>query len=122
MNQDAHSHGDHDHHSHDRRNHDHRSDAEAGSAIAAYLTGLGAVDNGVATGAPAPLSPLSRVLASVTATIGDHPATVLFAGLAPGFAGLYQVNLIVPQLVTGDYPLVVSADGVRSNAGIVSIR
>jgi uncharacterized protein (TIGR03437 family) len=46
----------------------------------------------------------------------------VFAGLAPGFAGLYQVNLIVPDLVPGDYPLQVSAANVPSNTAVISIR
>jgi adhesin/invasin len=62
------------------------------------------------------------VTAVVTATVGGQPATVLFAGLAPGYAGLYQVNLVVPQLVPGDYPLQISAGGVASNTAIVSVR
>jgi uncharacterized protein (TIGR03437 family) len=96
--------------------------APAGSLVAAYLTGLGATDNPVATGAAALSSPLSRVTATVTATVGGQPASVQFAGLAPGYAGLYQVNLVVPQLPAGDYPLQVSAGGFQSNAALISVR
>ncbi len=96
--------------------------ATIGSTIAAYATGLGAVDNPVATGTAAPTNPLSRTLAQVQATIGGQPAQVMFAGLAPGFAGLYQVNIVVPQLAAGDYALQIIAGGVPSNTATVSVR
>jgi uncharacterized protein (TIGR03437 family) len=90
--------------------------ATAGSVIAAYLTGLGPVQPPMATGAEAPLNALSRTTDSVTATIGGLPATVVFSGLAPGYTGLYQVNVQVPQLTAGQYPLQISVNGVASNA------
>jgi len=46
----------------------------------------------------------------------------VFAGLAPGYAGLYQVNLVVPQLARGDYPLQVTAGGAAANTAIVSVQ
>ena len=56
--------------------------------------GDGATDNPVASGAASPLDPLSRV----TIASGGNPgrqlcAGVLFAGLTPGWVGLYQINL-----------------------------
>ena len=95
--------------------------AAAGSFIVAYLTGGGAVDNAVATGAPNPSSPLSRVVASPSATIGGQPADVLFLGLVPGFVGLLQANLKVPQLASGDYPLVITIGTARSNAPLITV-
>jgi len=96
--------------------------AAAGSYISAFMTGLGPVDNPVSTGLPTPANPLSRVTNPVTATIGGQPATVLFAGLAPGFAGFYQVNLTVPQLQPGDYALQIAVAGVASNTGVITVR
>jgi adhesin/invasin len=95
--------------------------APAGSVIAAYLTGLGKVSPAVASGSAAPASPLSTVSA-VTASIGGVPAKVSFAGLAPGFAGLYQINVEVPALASGHYDLRISVQGSGSNAAPISIR
>ena len=96
--------------------------ASVGSFISAYMTGLGPVDSPVPTGQAASANPLSQVTSSVTATIGGQPATVLFAGLAPDFAGLYQVNVTVPQLAPGDYPLQITVAGLASNTGTISVR
>jgi uncharacterized protein (TIGR03437 family) len=96
--------------------------AAAGSIVAAFLTGLGAVNPSVATGAAAPASPLSLVSATVTATIGNVSAPVQFAGLAPGFAGLYQVNIQVPQMAAGQYMLQVSAGAALSNSASIYVQ
>lgn len=96
--------------------------AKAGSTIMAYLTGAGAVSNQPADGAGASSSPLSQVSSNVTATIGGKSAEVSFAGLAPGFVGLWQANIVVPSgLTNGDLPLVVTVDGQSSNSGNVSV-
>jgi len=47
---------------------------------------------------------------------------VSFAGLAPGFVGLWQVNVVVPAgLTQGDYPLTVTVGGQTSNGANVSV-
>jgi uncharacterized protein (TIGR03437 family) len=44
-------------------------------------------------------------------TIGGTPATVSFAGVVPGAAGVYQINVQVPAAAAnGDLPVVVQAD------------
>jgi uncharacterized protein (TIGR03437 family) len=96
--------------------------AAVGSTILAYLTGAGAVSPPVADGQPAGSNPLSKVTPTVTASIGSKSATVSFAGLAPDFVGLWQVNVVVPAgLAQGEYPLVISVDGQSSNAANVSV-
>jgi len=96
--------------------------AKAGGTIIAYLTDAGAVSNQPADGAPAGSSPLSQVTAAVAATIGGQDATISFAGLAPGFVGLWQFNIVVPSGVTaGDLPLVVTVGGQKSNSANVSV-
>lgn len=96
--------------------------ASPGEAIVIYLTGTGVVDNVVATGAPAAVSPLSRVQADVRVTIGDVLASVEFAGLTPAFAGLTQVNARVPSLLPGAYPVVITVNGVASNSALVTVK
>jgi uncharacterized protein (TIGR03437 family) len=95
--------------------------AAVGSVIVAYLTGQGAVNNAVATGVAAPASPLSQAALPVGAALGGKPAEVLFAGLTPGFVGLLQVNLKVPQLEAGDHQLVITIGGEGSNPAMVAV-
>jgi len=61
-----------------------------------FLTGLGAVSPAGRDGAAASASPLSLVTADVKVYVGGRQATVLFKGLAPGLAGLYQINFTIP--------------------------
>jgi len=96
--------------------------AKAGSTIMAYLTGSGAVNPPIADGAPAPTTPLINITSPHSATIGSASAQVSFAGLAPGFVGLVQMNIVVPSgLAKGDYPLTVTIAGQQSNSALVSV-
>jgi adhesin/invasin len=70
----------------------------------------------VTSGQPAPSAPVARTTLPVAATLRGAPAIVDFSGLAPGFAGLYQVNLLVPEIAAGTAEVVLSVDGVSSNA------
>jgi uncharacterized protein (TIGR03437 family) len=96
----------------------------AGEAIIIYCTGLGEVNPAVPTGSAAPLAPLSTTVSPVSVTIGGVPATVLFQGLTPGFAGLYQVNAQVPSGVTpgSQVPVVITSAGQPSQPVTIAVR
>jgi uncharacterized protein (TIGR03437 family) len=94
---------------------------QAGSLISVYLTGQGPVVPPVATGSPAPASPLARAVYPVDAIFGEHLAEIISAGLCPGAIGLFQVTVRVPAVRTGAYRLVVKVNGVPSNAIIIDV-
>ena len=73
------------------------SPAAPGEIVLLYVTGLGAVTPAVADGDAGPVGPLSVVEGSLSVSIGGAPARIHYAGLAPGFAGLYQINCTVPE-------------------------
>ena len=98
--------------------------AAPGETVVLYLTGLGPVSNGPAAGQPASLTTLSQTTLSPTVTIGGFNATVAFAGLTPGYIGLYQINVAVPGALpsgtTAD--VTVSANGITSNTAKLPVH
>jgi uncharacterized protein (TIGR03437 family) len=98
--------------------------AAAGDIIQVFTTGLGATNPPAQTGRAAPANPPSVVVNMVTATVGGINAPVHFAGLAPGFVGLYQVNVQIPAGVTpgSAVPLVLIQEGVPSNTVTLAVK
>jgi len=98
--------------------------AKAGDVVVVYCTGLGATNPAMRSGEAALPSPLAKATTPVQVTIGGQPAVVHYAGLTPGFVGLYQVNVQVPSGVTpgSSVPLVISQDGVPSNTVTLAVR
>lgn len=82
--------------------------AAPGEYLILYLTGLGEVSPAIQPGRPGgdggALGALNRVTATVTATISGQNAPVVFAGLAPGFVGVYQLNIQAPAGLTPGRP------------------
>lgn len=79
--------------------------ARKGDYVIFYGTGAGAqlvnAGNGqpltIKDGEAASNNPLAATASLPTATIGGKTATVYFSGLAPGFVGLWQLNVQVPN-------------------------
>ncbi len=84
--------------------------AKAGDNISLFATGIQATPGGVVVDAPAGVS-------GVTATVGTATATVSFAGLVA--VGEFQVNIVVPNLTAGEYPVVIRYNGLSSQSGII---
>lgn len=103
---------------------DTQSPARAGDAMSAFCTGLGAVDPPAPVGEQAPFDPLSRTVNEVTVLVDGRPAQMLFAGLAPGFAGLYQVNFVIPAGVTPGpaVPVTLTVDGKTSPPVTIAVE
>ena len=96
--------------------------AHAGEVITVYASGLGAVVPASVAGQPAPENPLSLVEQTTAASIGGVPAPVLFAGLAPGFSSLYQVNIQVPPGVPAGTRLLVISNAGNASQGLLTIQ
>jgi len=97
--------------------------AAAGEVLLVYCTGLGAVNPPVASGVASPTPP--AIAATLpTVTIQGTAAPVEFAGLAPGFAGLYQINVKVPTGLTAGstVPLVVAVGSRAGNTVTIALK
>ena len=86
--------------------------AAVGETLTVYCVDLGAVAPALADGAPGTGAEIT--VATPTATIGGANAVVSFHGTAPGFVALYQVNVTVPKVSSGNQPLVLAINGVSS--------
>jgi uncharacterized protein (TIGR03437 family) len=96
--------------------------AKSGSTVTAYAIGSGPVSPSVADGVGSPTNPPALITSPVSVTIGSKTAQTSFAGLAPGFVGLVQLNIVVPSgLTTGDYQLEVTIAGQASNSAAISV-
>ena len=84
--------------------------AAPGDHIQLYATGIQSSPAGVIPGA-------GSNIPGVTATIGTTPATVEFAGLVA--VGEFQVNILVPNLANGEYPVTIKFNGQTSQANII---
>jgi uncharacterized protein (TIGR03437 family) len=96
--------------------------AKRGDALVIYGTGQGAVapavDDGVAAG-----TSLSSSTAPPNVFLAGKQMAVQFSGLAPGFAGLWQVNVpLAADAPTGTDMELTVVSGPSSNKLLVSVK
>jgi len=95
---------------------DPRNAARSNSRVQIFATGLGKVRPDWPTGLAAPLEQPPTVSADVRAFLDRAPVAVTRATLAPGYVGLYLIELQLPAIVNaGPAELYISADGQESN-------
>ena len=84
---------------------------QTGAFISIYCTGLGELANAS-----------TAILPQVS--VGNIAAQVTFSGLAPGFAGLYQVNVQIPAGVApgSAVPVILTSAGVSSNTATIVVQ
>jgi uncharacterized protein (TIGR03437 family) len=94
--------------------------ARPNEIVIIYVTGLGVLTPAVATGA---LSGGNLAVAAPTVTVDGVAAVLDYAGGAPGYAGLNQINLRIPPntRTAANIPLVVTAGGKQSNAATIPV-
>lgn len=94
------------------------SAARRGSIVQVYATGEGLTQPPAVTGSVT--AGIVTPVGKVSATVGEIPAEVVFAGAAPqAVAGLFQVNLRIPQnALAGSNTLSISVGGISSQTGV----
>lgn len=96
--------------------------AQEGETIAVFMSGLGTVSPAVADGVAAPSSPLSKTTSTFSADISGTPANIAYQGLAPGYAGLYQVNIQIPTgLKSGDNAIGMQGPDSYNSEAFISV-
>ncbi len=94
--------------------------AQQSGGVVIYATGLGAAVSPVATGQAAPGA--SPMAAPVQVWLGGIAVRPLYAGLAPGLAGVNQINFVIPaSLQDGVYFLRITAGTASSQPQSLSV-
>jgi uncharacterized protein (TIGR03437 family) len=97
-----------------------------GAIVSIYLTGTGAMNPQLATGAApsdgTPVDSLPKPLQNVSVTVGGIPAALQFVGNPPGLVGLTQINFYVPtNIADGTQPVVVTVGSGASAPAYLTV-
>jgi uncharacterized protein (TIGR03437 family) len=86
--------------------------AKPGDSITMYGVGFGLVTPDISAGQV--VQQTNQLQNSFQVTFAGTPGTVTYAGLAPGYVGLYQFNVTVPNVAASDsVPLVFTLGGTK---------
>jgi uncharacterized protein (TIGR03437 family) len=85
--------------------------------LALYATGFGPTSPAVSPGTV--FNGSAATSNPVAVTVGGVPAAVLYAGLVG--AGLYQLNVAMPDGVSGEQEIVAEVTGVKTPAAVVTL-
>jgi minor extracellular serine protease Vpr len=85
-----------------------------------YLTGLGLTNPAIGDGSPGPSDPLASAILAPTVTLGGASLPLMYAGMAPGEVGVYQINVKVPSSVpTGlSIPFMIRQGGMDTTISV----
>ena len=91
--------------------------AKPGEVIVLYGSGFGPTEPQIPAGQLT--DKVALIKSDLSLTIGNLSAKILFAGLVPPFAQLYQINVEVPaSLAAGDHAVVARIGGQTSAAAV----
>jgi uncharacterized protein (TIGR03437 family) len=92
--------------------------ARAGDTITLYGIGFGTVTPDIPAGQIA--TQTNALQSALQVFFGGIPATVSYAGFAPGYVGLYQFNVLVPSVAASDsVPLTFTLGGAPGPQNLV---
>jgi uncharacterized protein (TIGR03437 family) len=94
--------------------------ARPGETIILWGTGFGPTTPDAPVGILVPSSQTYSTTVLPSITISTLPAQVYGAVLSPGFAGLYQIAIQIPNsLANGDWPVLAAIGGMISQTGVL---
>jgi len=92
--------------------------AKAGDQITLYGIGFGQVTPNIPAGQI--VTQTNQLQMNLEISFAGVPAMVTYAGLAPGYVGLYQFNVVVPNVAASNtVPVTLSLGGVPSQQSLV---
>jgi uncharacterized protein (TIGR03437 family) len=98
------------------------SPASIGEIVVVYVVGLGRTTPDTTAGKIATSAATIAAISQLQVLLAGQPCpagTVLYAGLAPGFAGLYQINMIVPPKTPPNPAIQIAVGAQISPAGVM---
>jgi uncharacterized protein (TIGR03437 family) len=102
------------------------SPATAGETVLIFLTGMGTTNPTVADGTAGTSGQLYKSVSDVGVYVAGNAGTVVFNGLAPGFPGLYQINVTLPAPLptgkNGRLPLAISTSNAFHDQVDISVK